>query len=308
MPSSDAATTLPRFKTEEGRRRYFAAYDAALSAWPVPFEEVDIQTSLGRTHIIASGRNDAPPLILLPSFAATGLVWRSNVAALSQRFRCYAVDVIGQPGRSTAVREIADASEYVAWLGELMNGLGVFRAPLVGCSFGAFIAALTALQAPDRVERLALIAPPGVFAAMSWRVAFLMRSGRLRHRLRRLLGQRQPSVGAALHARAAPTHPEDEPWRRLMATTMAEAPVLSVTDTRVFNREELARITAPTLLLIGEFERLYEPRETLRRARSLKPNLEAALVPGADHIAAMAQPNWVNDRLSAFLDAGGLHP
>jgi pimeloyl-ACP methyl ester carboxylesterase len=55
------------------------------------------------------------------------------------------------------------------------------------------------------------------------------------------------------------------------------------------------------LLLIGEYEQLYDPAATLARARRLKPGLEAELVPAADHIAAMAQPEWVNARLLAFL-------
>lgn len=299
MPSD---TTWPRFKTEAGRNAYLAAYATAFAAWPVPGEALQVSTDLGVTHVVASGPPDAPPLILLPSLAATALVWRPNIAALSARRRCYAVDVIGQPGRSIAVRPIAEATEYGAWLNQLMDGLNVPRAAFVGCSFGAFLAAQQALLAPERVERLALIGPPGVFAAMSWRTVLAMRSSRLRRRLCRLFGRPEPSAAAVLHAGAAPAHAEDAAWRRLMALTMAEAPALSVTATRVFTRADLARISAPMLLLLGEYERLYDPAATLRRARSLKPGLQAEIVPGADHIAAMAQPERVNARLLRFLD------
>jgi pimeloyl-ACP methyl ester carboxylesterase len=58
------------------------------------------------------------------------------------------------------------------------------------------------------------------------------------------------------------------------------------------------------LLLVGEYEQLYEPAATLARARRLKPGIEAEIVPGADHMAGMAQPDWVNARLAAFF--GGL--
>lgn len=294
--------TLPRFKTEAGRRSYFEAYDTAFAMWPVASETLDIPTELGMTRVVASGPRDGPPLILLHSLAATALVWRPNIAALSRRRRCYAVDVIGQPGRSTALRPIDEATDYVAWLNQLMDGLGVSSAAFVGCSFGAFLAAQQALLASERVGRVALIGPPGVFAAMSWRVALSMRTGRLRRRLRALLGRPEPSAAATLHAGSAPVHAEDAAWRRLMALTIAEAPALSVTATRVFSRAELARISRPMLLLLGEYERLYDPAETLRRARALKPGLEAEIVPGADHIAALAQPELVNARLLRFLD------
>ena len=296
------AEGYPRFKTEAGEARYQAAYDAALQDWPVACEALDIETELGPTHVIASGPADAPPLVLLPSFAGTALAWRPNIAALAERHRCYAVDVIGQPGRSLARRRLEDPDDYAPWLAELLDRLGVGRAAFVGCSFGAFLAARQALWAPGRVERVAMIGPPGVFAAMSWRVALTMRTARLRRRVRRLLGDKREPSARTLHAPGAPQHPEDDAWRRLMGVTMAESPEVSVTQAPVFSRAELKRITAPMLLLIGEYEQLYDPAATLARARRLKPGIAAELVSGADHIAAMAQPDIVNARLLGFLD------
>lgn len=294
-------TTYPRFKTEAGRARYLAAYEAALEDWPVPSEALDTETALGPTHLIASGPADAPPLILLHSLAGTGLVWRPNIAALSATHRCYAIDIPGQGGNSAATRRIDSPDDYAPWMAELMDALGIARAAFVGCSFGAFLAARQALATPQRVARVAMIGPPGVFAAMSWRVALTMRTMRLRRRLRRLLGDTRDPSARTLHARAAPQHPADDAWRRLVGVMMAETPELTVTEAPVFTRAELARITAPMLLLIGEYEQLYDPAATLARARQMKPGIDADIVPGADHIAAMAQPAWVNARLAAFL-------
>jgi len=293
--------TFPRFKTAEGRARYLAAYEAPLQDWPVAYDELDIETTLGPTHVIASGPADAPPLILLHSLAGTALVWRANIAALSATRRCYAIDIPGQGGKSVAARRIERPEDYAPWMTELMGALGIGRAAFVGCSFGAFLAARQALATPQRVERVAMIGPPGVFAAMSWRVALTMRTMRLRRRIRRLLGDARDPSARALHARGAPQHGADDAWRRLIGVMMAESPELTVTQTPVFSRAELARIAAPMLLLIGEYEQLYDPAATLRRARQMKPGIEAELVPAADHIAAMAQPDWVNARLARFL-------
>ncbi|HWF76423.1 MAG TPA: alpha/beta hydrolase [Caulobacteraceae bacterium] len=298
----EACEAFPRFKTDAGKARYRAAYEAALKDWPVPFEALDIETALGPTHVIASGPAGAPQLVLLPSFAGTALSWRPNIAALAQRHRCYAVDVIGQPGLSLARRRLERPDDYAPWMAELLDGLGVARAAFVGCSFGGFLAARQALWAPERVERVALVGPPGVFAAMSWRVALTMGTARLRRRVRRALGDKREPNARALHARGAPQHPEDDGWRKLMGVTMAESPEVSVTQAPVFTAAQLRRITAPMLLLVGAYEQLYEPAATISRARRLKPGIEAEIVPGADHIAAMAQPEWVNARLARFLE------
>jgi pimeloyl-ACP methyl ester carboxylesterase len=293
--------TYPRFRTEAGRARYLAAYEAALQDWPVAYDELEIPTALGPTHLIASGPADAPPLILLHSLAGTALVWRPNIAALSATHRCYAIDIPGQGGKSLASRRVERPEDYAPWMTGLLEALGLDRAAFVGCSFGAFLAARQALATPQRVERVAIIGPPGVFAAMSWRVALTMRTMRLRRRLRRLLGDAREPSARAMHARGAPQHPADDAWRRLIGVMMAESPELTVTPTPVFTRAELARIAAPMLLLIGEYEQLYDPAATLRRARQMKPGIEVELVPAADHIAAMAQPDWVNARLARLL-------
>ena len=48
-------------------------------------------------------------------------------------------------------------------------------------------------------------------------------------------------------------------------------------------------------------EVIYPPQATLRRALARMPGLEGAIVPGANHLPAMAQPNEVNARIVEFL-------
>lgn len=280
---------LPRFKSEEGRARYLAAYDAVLAEWPVAYEELDVSTRLGSTHVVASGPKDAPPLVLMPSFAGTTTVWRLNAADLSRDFRTYAVDVIGQPGKSLAVRRLAYRGDYAEWMVDLLDGMGVARASMVGCSFGGFIALNQAAMTPERVARVVAISPPGVFGAPIIRLA------------RRLSGKKRAPSMTDLVRRP----PRDATWARLMAVTMAERPEVSVINPPVFARAELRAIRAPALLLIGAEETLYDPAATLRLAQARMPQLAAAIVPDADHIAAMAQPEDVDARILQFLQEGG---
>lgn len=53
----------------------------------------------------------------------------------------------------------------------------------------------------------------------------------------------------------------------------------------VFSRDELRTIKAPTLLLIAEYELLYDPNATVRLAQEHMPGLEAEIVPEAHHLA-----------------------
>jgi hypothetical protein len=75
---------------------------------------------------------------------------------------------------------------------------------------------------------------------------------------------------------------------------------------RVFSREELSRIEAPTLLLVGDREKIYRPDEVIAAAKSLMPMIETAIIPDAHHIAALAQPTTVNSHIVRFCSPGKL--
>src|SRR5690348_10482872 len=111
------------FKTEQGEATFLAAYDAALKAWPVPFEERTVTSRFGATHVVVSGPADAPPVVLLHGFWATLTMWAPNVAALALDHRVYAIDVMGQPSRSVPADPIRTREDHVTWLSATLDGL-----------------------------------------------------------------------------------------------------------------------------------------------------------------------------------------
>ena len=122
------------FKTREGEASYLAAYDAALKLWPVPCDERDIPTRFGTTHVLVSGPKDAPPLVLLHGYMATSAMWSVNIADFSRDYRVYAVDVMGQPGKSVPDEPVRNAADYALWLTATLDGLGLGPISLVGMS------------------------------------------------------------------------------------------------------------------------------------------------------------------------------
>jgi pimeloyl-ACP methyl ester carboxylesterase len=288
-------TPMPVFRSSEGEARFMAAYDAVLREWPVEHESLHVRTRLGTTHVIASGPPDAPAVLLLPSMAATATVWQPNVAALSKYFRTYAIDVIGQVGKSVPTRRIRSRHDCADWLVDVMDGLGVRCAPLVGSSYGAFLAMNQALLTPERVERLVLIGPAATFVGFSWGFYYAML---IRGPILRLLRKRKRQLATKL--------PDGTPlttsgWGRLMAITMAESARPNLVKPKVFSRNELRSVRAPALLLIGEREMLYDAHATLKYAQERMPGLTGAVIPNAPHLAAVAQPEDVNERIVRFL-------
>ena len=148
------------FRSEQARERYLAHYDAVSRRWPVPSTTMIVPTSYGRTFVRVSGPADGPPLVLLPGGGSSLLMWAPNVAALSERYRVYAIDRLGDIGRSVYLRPLGTSADVVRNLDELLSALQLGTdVRLMGLSFGGWEAAEYALVHPGRLARVVLIAP-----------------------------------------------------------------------------------------------------------------------------------------------------
>lgn len=111
-----------------------------------------------RIHYQEAGDEKAPPLILIHGFISSNLVWNEVFLPLAKAgFRVIAPDLPGY-GYSDKPRdgEYTIAAQARAVLG-LMDRLGIEKATIVGASYGGAVAAMLALDCPERVARLVLV-------------------------------------------------------------------------------------------------------------------------------------------------------
>jgi pimeloyl-ACP methyl ester carboxylesterase len=152
---------------------FLAAYDATLAAWPVPVEDIELRSRHGTTRVNACGPPKAPPLVLLSGFGATSAAWHANAGELSTIRRVYAIDLLGDRGRSVYDGEpITGLADLMAWLDSCLDSLGITSTDLCGHSYGAWVSLQDALHAPRRVNRLVLLDPTQCFS--SQRLSYLL--------------------------------------------------------------------------------------------------------------------------------------
>jgi pimeloyl-ACP methyl ester carboxylesterase len=153
-------TQLSGFTSQEGRAAFLAAYDHVLSElWPVPYESVELPTRFGPTHAIVSGPPAAPPLLLLHGAGLSATSWYPNIATYADHFRVYALDTVFDSGRSRQTHLVRSRQDCAAWIGDVLDGLGIDQAAIVGLSQGGWAAACAARFLPDRVTRLGPAGP-----------------------------------------------------------------------------------------------------------------------------------------------------
>jgi pimeloyl-ACP methyl ester carboxylesterase len=289
-------TQLSGFTSQAGRAAFLAAYDRVLAElWSVPYESVEVATRFGPTHAIVSGPPAAPPLLLLHGAGLSATSWYPNIATYADRFRVYALDTIFDSGRSRQTRLVRSRQDGAAWIGDVLDGLGIDQTAIVGLSQGGWVTACAARFLPDRVSRLGLLAPVGALAPFKlpyrllFRFEYLVPKGDELARASKVFASMRLSPDEAFIQQVALS---SEHFRSQRPPVFPWA----------FSDEDLGHITAPTLLLVAGQETLYDPRRALERARRLLPNLtDSDLVPGAGHFVSAARPDLVDPRVVAFL-------
>jgi pimeloyl-ACP methyl ester carboxylesterase len=287
---------VPVFVTEANRTRLMAMYADALRHWPVPLETFFVATRFGTTHVIASGDPGAPPVVLTHPMGVGGFVWSSIIGMVSAHRRAYALDTIGDVGRS----ELADPDKYPKtgrhyseWLDDVFAALDLSASDMIGGSMGGWIAMNHAIYAPDRVRRLVLLGPMGL---APWRATLAVVGPFMSQRLRPTDAKLNAIITRSL-GEGERVNREFRPWMQIMGYTKAR-----VGQPFHIPSRRLRMIKAPTLVFLGGKDGLVgPPAAAARRALRNVGKCEIEVLPDAGHVMSVDEPDFVAKRSIEFL-------
>jgi len=262
--------------------------------------------SRARVRIVEAGAPGGRPVVLLPGWACSAYLYRHTFRPLAEAgLHAIAVELRGQGWSDHPdVSGVYSLDAMAAQALEVLDALDLGAVRLVGMSLGGGVALRAALEAPSRVQRLALLGAVGLgrvhFVWMS-RVLptmFAPAFGRLFHRI---------SVTAALRIAygrlGAPTaHDVDEYHAPARNPAFGRAlwRQLHEVDWRPLGPRELRRLSMPVLAVFGTHDYIVPPRDVGRMLAHV-PDARLALVDGAGHAAVEEAPGEVNRELVPFL-------
>lgn len=285
------------FKTRKGWRKYEASYNKTLQNWPVDYTSHYIKTRYGTTHIVVSGSESSPPLLLLPAAGLSATLWIHNVSELSHQFRTYAVDILGEPGKSVQFKPLKERTDCAEWLIDILNHLEIKKCFITGISFGGWFGLNFALYAPNRVEKLVLLAPAASLWKFSLPILISLKFGRFQWIFPTKLTQ------ASLYSISTQKNNFNRNFVKQFGIGIKEFrfPKDGVFPSK-YSDNELKQLKPSTLILIGEKEVIYDPKKALKRAKTLIPDVEVDLIPDASHLLNVDQSNIVNQKIIEFLN------
>jgi 3-oxoadipate enol-lactonase len=245
------------------------------------------------------------PLVLLHGLGGDAGFWARERAELADRYRVIAIDLRGS-GRTVTVsteHEIADLADDVA---AVLDRLGVRRAHVVGFSMGGYVAQAFAVRHPDRLARLVLAATSATLnpqlRAFVNAVLDVSESGIRPDQMYDLIWPWLFSpafIGDPAHADWF-VYPEDDPAEQSPAAWRGQY----LAQRRFDGSAELGRIAAPTLVVVGEQDRLVAVEEARAFAGAIA-GARFEVVTGAGHLVNVEEPARWTALVAEFLAADG---
>jgi len=231
------------------------------------------------------------PLLLVHGWQADGTVWGALVACLREHHRVITVDLRGA-GASSAAPGPYDLDKYSNDLTELIPSLDLDPVVVVGHSMGAAIAQRFAIDNPEAVEGLVLIAPvPASGMPMSAKTLEMFRglpgNAEKTAAWLKLLTLREPAteVTKLLRDAAAGIRPD-----------VALQAFESWQSANFAN--EAATIETPTLILAPSGDRPEFARE---KVADIIAGSRFEVLSEVGHYAPLERPNAIATRIEEFL-------
>ncbi|WP_116450541.1 3-oxoadipate enol-lactonase [Blastococcus litoris] len=245
------------------------------------------------------GPADAPLVVLSNSLGATRAMWDPQVPALAERFRVVTYDTRGH-GESPAPAGPYDLDDLVDDVVALLDRLGVDRAHVAGLSLGGMTAMRLAAREPSRVQSLAVLCS----SAKADPQGFLDRAVAAR------AGGTAQFAPTVVERWLTPAYAAEHPDLVARLVAMIEGAddegyaacceVVAGLDLR----EDLGRITAPTLVVSGAEDPALPPEHQRLIADGI-PGAELLTLSPAAHLANLERTLETTGALLGHLDSAG---
>lgn len=279
--SQDEKRYLGKWKSDSAEQKFRVMekelWDESGGTQPA---ELTVDTQFGPTaafHWPGTGE----PIVFIHGMTDTSRRWIPYAEALDGH-DLYAIDIMGDVGRSRHDVGFTSEDDYAVWLDETLEALQITGAHVVGMSLGGYLALDLAARFPERVASLVLLEPVGIgdlkmVRFMLWAVACglaAMMPTSIRLRLARWL--RQPAIENRVEA-------------RLMVHGSKNHPV-AVPILKPLADEVLRSISAPVSVIVGESSQGFDSAALVDRAEKLIPAVVTTTIPGAGHAVGASHP------------------
>lgn len=269
----------------------------------------------GTLSLAYADEGEGFPLLFIHGLGSYLPAWQKNIPFLSKHFRCLALDLPGY-GKSAKEGFTAGMEFYADVVNSFLDKLQLQACYLVGHSMGGQVAIHTALKYPDKVKKLALMAPAGLETFSTEEGQQLMQWFAPDKVFRADADIIEQNVKANFHRFPADARVllQDRVGYKSCSDYRAFCQVVADSVAAMLNEPVYARLdklSMPVLMLFGRQDayipsKLLHPELTLeamlQEVHNRMPNLRYHLIDTCGHFVQWEQAEKVNGYLLEFLD------
>lgn len=242
------------------------------------------------------------PVVFIHAFALNQTMWKEQVAALKNQYRCITLDLRGF-GHSDVVEGTTLMSQMASDVRELMKALSIDKAVLVGLSMGGYVALSFYRYFPEAVRALVLADTRATADAEQARANRLLSAEKALREgsaaiadetTPKLLGDTTIETNADLvklvHAIQAANSPA--------GIAAAQRGMAARPD----STELLSQINCPVLVIVGSEDKLTPVAEAEVIHNGIS-NSQLRVIENSGHLSNMETPKEFNKALAEFLES-----
>ncbi len=243
------------------------------------YERIEIQTSLGKTHVWdwGSKNSGSETLVIFPGARTTTLFWDldKNLDNLGPGFRIFMVETNGLPNLSDGATPDIRSLDYGHWANEVLEKLNIASTSIAGASFGGLICMKLSIVAASKVKAAYLL-NPGCLQPFS------LSFKNLYYNILPIVSPSAKNVSRFLDAAVLckPEHTLSAKAEKLLIDyeVFALKRYQDNTQKPYDMGDELLRITVPTYLLEGDKDLLFPFKKSIENARRRIKSLQDVII------------------------------
>jgi pimeloyl-ACP methyl ester carboxylesterase len=270
----------------------------------IPVTPAETITVAGlKTNLHRAGKGE--PVILLHGLGASSYSWRYAVPELAKHYEVFAPDLPGF-GRTDKPWDFDYSVHGLhAWVLRFMDHFGIRSARFAGNSMGGVLSLWTAMEAPSRVERMALLGTPAyvenrpkMLWPLSWPVIGSMYEWALGDTTLRYIAKSTFVDKSKVDERMVAEYGhalKSAAGRRAVAQFVRHA----IPSDHLERIKGYRDVKHPTLVLVGDSDRMVGRAGAERLVKDM-PNATLCLLDACGHAPQEDAPERVNARLLEF--------
>ena len=266
------------YKTKEGKKKCLELYNRQLEKLGNPYEDIYVNTSFGKTHLVRTGNKVGKPLLVFHGGNSSSAYNLLLCKFLLDDFNIYAVDIIGHPGKSDEVSLSSRGYSYGEWASEVIDKLGFKKMRCFGGSFGGGVLAKLMCVSPEKVERCVLEVPSGI------NNAFPISSAKMMIPLIKYIITKNEDfiIKTAMYM----TNGEDiidEDTREMLKDSFDNVKTKVAMPSNV-DKKLMQNFKSTAFILAGEYDCLFPARKVLKRAKEIISDVRLYELKGRGHM------------------------